>query len=285
MKYNLTAPSEIQAILAKHELRPNHAFGQNFLVDRHMLDAIVEAAGLSAGDRVLEVGPGLGTLTQELMERSGDVVAVEKDEGLYRILRERWQEDPRLKLQLGDALELDYATMFAPENRRFLVSNLPYSVGTRIVMEAALQETPPERMVILVQKEVGERFVAPPRSPDRGTASVWLQQLYDVEIVRLVKPTCFWPKPEVTSAIVRLQRQERFPLTFAQRQRMVALSRIAFQHRRKQMATLFRNAPAGIQASPETLRAQLEAMGLPATARAEELSIEQWCHLAQGFEK
>lgn len=279
---NLTAPKEIQAILAARDLRPNHKFGQNFLIDRHVLDFIVEAADLAPGDRVLEVGPGLGALTQELMEKSGRVLAVEKDEGLHAILADRWGTDPRLELRLGDAMELDYAAVFAPGACRFLVSNLPYSVGTRIVVEAALQETPPERIVVLVQKEVAERFVAKPRTVDMGTVSVWLQQIYDVDIVRLVKPTCFWPAPEVTSAIVRMRRQNRLPLSCAERQRLHAITRIAFQHRRKQMATLFKSAPGDLAASPEEIRARLAALGLPETARAEELSVEQWCAFAKG---
>lgn len=278
---NLTAPSEIQAILAARGLRPNHAFGQNFLIDRHVLDFIVEAAALSPGDRVLEVGPGLGALTQELMERGARVLAVEKDEGLHAILADRWGADPRLELRLGDAMELDYSAVFAPDACRYLVSNLPYSVGTRVVVEAAIQPAPPERIVVLVQKEVAERFVARPRTADMGTVSVWLQQVYDIDIVRLVKPTCFWPPPEVTSAIVRMRRHHRLPLVEEGRARLRALTRIAFQHRRKQMASLFRTAPDGLAASPETMRARLAALGLPPTARAEELAVEQWCRLAE----
>ena len=278
---NLTAPSEIQAILAARGLRPNHSFGQNFLIDRHVLDFIVEAAAPAPGDRVLEVGPGLGALTWELMERGARVLAVEKDEGLHAILADRWGADPRLELRLGDAMDLDYAAVFAPDACRFLVSNLPYSVGTRIVVEAAIQDTPPDRIVVLVQKEVAERFVAKPRTADMGTVSVWLQQVYDVAIVRLVKPTCFWPPPEVTSAIVRLRRHDRFPLAPAARAGLRALTRIAFQHRRKQMATLFRNASDGLAATPDTMRARLAALGLSPTARAEELSVEQWCTLAE----
>ena len=276
---NLTAPKEIQAILAARGLRPNHKFGQNFLIDRHVLDFIVEAADLKPGDRVLEVGPGLGALTQELMEKSGRVLAVEKDEGLHAILADRWGTDPRLELRLGDALELDYGAVFAPDACRYLIANLPYSVGTRIVVEAALQETPPERIVVLVQKEVAERFVAKPRTVDMGTASVWLQQIYDIDIVRLVKPTCFWPAPEVTSAIVRMRRHNRLPLTHEERLKLQAVTRIAFQHRRKQMATLFKGAPDGLAATPEEMRAKLAALGLPETARAEELTVEQWCEM------
>ena len=262
---NLTSPKELQAILAAHGIQPSRRLGQNFLIDRHVLDFIVEAARLQPGDHVLEVGPGAGVLTQELLARGCHVLAVEKDAGLHALLAERWTAEPLL-----DAV-------FAPEAARLLVSNLPYSVGTRVVVEAAIQETPPERMVVLVQKEVAERFVAKPGTADMGTAGVWLQQVYDVEIVRLVKPSCFWPAPDVTSAIVR----NRLPLDAAERARLRALSRIAFQHRRKQMAPLYRNAPGDLAATPDEMRARLQALGLPENARAEELSVDEWCALAR----
>lgn len=278
---NLTSPKELQAILAAHGIQPSRRLGQNFLIDRHVLEFIVEAARLQPGDHVLEVGPGAGVLTQELLARGCHVLAVEKDAGLHALLAERWASEPLLDLRLGDALELDYAAVFAPDAARLLVSNLPYSVGTRVVVEAAIQETPPERMVVLVQKEVAERFVAKPGTADMGTAGVWLQQVYDVEIVRLVKPSCFWPAPDVTSAIVRMERHARLPLDVAERARLRALTRIAFQHRRKQMAPLFRNAPVDLAATPDEMRAQLRALGLPENARAEELSVEQWCALTR----
>ena len=280
---NLTSPKELQSILAAHGIQPSRRLGQNFLIDRHVLEFIVEAARLQPGDRVLEVGPGAGVLTQELLARGCRVMAVEKDDGLHALLAERWAGEPLLDLHLGDALDLDYAAVFAPDVARLLVSNLPYSVGTRVVVEAAIQETPPDRIVVLVQKEVAERFVAKPGTADMGTAGVWLQQIYDVEIVRLVKPSCFWPAPDVTSAIVRMERHERLPLDAAERERLRALTRIAFQHRRKQMAPLYRGAPAGLAATPDEVRARLCALGLSEDARAEVLSVEQWCTLARSW--
>ena len=278
---NLTSPKELQSILSAHGIQPNRRLGQNFLIDRHILEFIVEAAQLQPGDRVLEVGPGAGVLTQELLACGCLVTAVEMDEGLHALLAERWADEPRLDLRLGDALDLDYAATFAPDAVRTLVSNLPYSVGTRVVVEAAIQESPPDRMVVLVQKEVAERFAARPGTADMGTAGVWLQQVYDVEIVRMVKPSCFWPAPDVTSAIVRMERHGRFPLSAADRSRLRTLTRIAFQHRRKQMAPLFRSAPEGLAATPDEMRGRLRALGLPESARAEELSVGQWCDLAR----
>lgn len=281
---NLTSPRDVRALLDAAGIRPSRRLGQNFLIDRNALEAIVEAAAPEPGERILEVGPGLGVLTEALLERGCRVLAVEKDPALHALLMERWRDEPRLELRLGDALELDYAALFAPEGGiRRLISNLPYSVGTRIVVEAAIQAVPPERMVVLVQKEVADRFAARPGTADMGTAGLWLQQAYDVEIVRAVKPSCFLPAPDVTSSIVRMTRHRRFPLSEPVRARLRALSRIAFQHRRKQMATLYRSAPDALAADPEQVRARLAARGLPPGARAEELSVADWCALAEAW--
>lgn len=276
---NLTSPKFLQALLERHGLRPNHALGQNFLIDRFTLDSIVDAAELGPSDHVLEVGPGLGSLTEQLMARAGHVTACEKDAGLYRILKERWGDAPNLTLVHGDALALDHAAL-AEAGVRKLVSNLPYSVGTRVVVDAATQPEPPVTMVMLVQREVAERFAARPATSDMGPVSVWLQQRYSVEIVRHVKPTCFWPKPEVTSSVVRLRRHADLPLTDAERAALMEITRIAFLHRRKQMASLFRAAPAPWTMSPDRVRALLADCGADPQARAEALSVPQWCKIA-----
>ncbi len=280
---NLASPRDIRELLAAHHLRPRRLLGQNFLIDRNILEAILSASELTSDDHVLEIGPGLGVLTEALIARASCVTAVEKDSGLHAVLAERWSNEPKLKLRHGDALDLDYAAMFQ-SGVTCLVSNLPYSVGTRIVVDAAIQgDGAPVRMVFLVQREVAERFAAKPGTSDMGTVSVWLQQLYDVELVRMVKPSCFWPKPDVVSALVRLRRHARHPLDAQQRDTLRELTRIAFQHRRKQMASLFRDAPEVVVATPETMRVRLAECGVAVTARAEELSVPQWCELARNW--
>lgn len=279
---NLASPREVREILERRGLRPLRTLGQNFLIDRNILDAIVAAAEPTGADHVLEVGPGLGVLTEALMDKAGHVTAVEMDAGLHAILAERWGVDPRLTLLHGDALELDYAGLFRA-GVTCLVSNLPYSVGTRVVVDAAIQPEPPGRMVVLVQREVAERFAAEPGTSDMGTVSVWLRQAYHVEVVRMVKPTCFWPKPDVVSAVVRLRRHGKFPLSEHQRHVLRDITRIAFQHRRKQLAALFRDAPDPYRADSDAMKAKLHACGASSTARAEELAVAQWCALARGF--
>ena len=276
---NLCSPKEVSAFLRARGIRPSKALGQNFLVDRNVLARIVEASGVAPGTGVLEVGAGLGVLTSALLAAGARVTAVEKDPALQPILRERFGAEPGFELVCGDALALDFAALFAA-GRTHLVSNLPYSVGSRVVVEAATCAHPPERMALLLQKEVCERFAAPEGSPERGAASVWLQRLYDVRIARDVAPSCFVPRPEVVSSVLVLSRHARHPLDPAADALFRALSKAAFLHRRKQLAASLRDAGA-LSRPPDFVRAALAAAGAPETARPGELSVAQWIALSQ----
>ena len=181
------------------------------------------------GARVLEVGPGLGVMTEELLRRGARVTAVEKDPALAAWLRESLcREFPdTLELLEGDALDCDWPALLARGFSAF-ASNLPYSVGTRILMDLIGQPGAPDRLVTLVQREVADRFAAAPGTPARGTAAVWLQLDYDVRVERLVKPSCFWPPPEVTSAVVRMERHGRSTLNAEGKAFLRALSKQVF---------------------------------------------------------
>ena len=278
---NFCSPREVGALLRERGIRPSKALGQNFLVDRNVLARIVEAAALPPGARVLEVGAGLGVLTAALLDAGARVTAVEKDESLWPVLEERFGGRDGFSLVKGDALELPWdALLGAPDGPRHLVSNLPYSVGSRVVVDAACCAAPPDTMTLLLQKEVGDRFAAPEGSPARGAASVWLQRLYDVRAVRDVPPGCFLPRPEVTSAVLSLRLHGRHPLDRAAAERFRALVKEAFLHRRKQLASSMRGAGGGLARDPDFVRAALAAAGAPETARAESLSVEQWLALA-----
>ncbi len=281
-RVNLSSPRDVRALLEAHGLAPRKRLGQNFLIDRNILRAILEAAALRPDEHVLEVGPGVGVLTEGLLEGGARVTAVELDAGLHALLTQRFAAEPALRLLHGDALELDYAALFAGGISK-LVSNLPYGVGTRVVIEAALATPAPERMVVLVQREVAQRFAAAEGSADRGALSIWLQQRYRIELLRAVKPTCFWPKPEVTSAVVRLLRHERHPLQPVEHQRLVALTRHAFGQRRKQLAPLLAQAMLPEQGGAAAVLPLLDACGVKPSARAGELSLTQWCRLAQAW--
>ncbi|MBR0505271.1 MAG: ribosomal RNA small subunit methyltransferase A [Kiritimatiellae bacterium] len=267
---NLTSPSQVKAWCIANGFHPNKVLGQNFLVDRNALEAIVDAATLPAGTRVLEIGPGLGVLTEEMLRRGLLVTAVEKDLVLAERLAEALGNPPGLDVRAGDALDLikDGSCDGFPA----LVSNLPYQAGTRILLElvqrigvsrtggAALvaAQDAPETIVVLVQTEVAERLAAGPGSKTRGLAGVWVQLDYDVQLVRAVKASCFWPRPEIGSTVVRLTRHHHNDArTPDWRARFRQITKQAFEHRRKQLGAIFKGA-------------------VQSTARAEQLSNADW---------
>ena len=267
---NLTSPSQVKAWCIEHDFHPNKVLGQNFLVDRNALEAIVDAAALPAGARVLEIGPGLGVLTEEMLCRGFAVTAVEKDPVLAERLAEALGNPPNLTVRAGDALDLikDGSCDGFPA----LVSNLPYQAGTRILLEltqrtggtrpcASESSAPagaPETAVVLVQTEVAERLAAGPGSKVRGLAGVWVQLDYDVQLVRAVKAACFWPRPEVGSTVVRLTRHHRNDArTPDWRARFRQITKQAFEHRRKQLGAIFKGQ-------------------VQSAARAEQLSNADW---------
>ena len=272
---NRTSPSEVKAWCISRGFHPNKTLGQNFLIDRNILTSICDAVGADTGDRVLEVGPGLGVMTEELLRRGCRVTAVEKDPALAQWLRDSLcKEYPdTLELLEGDALECNWDDILSRDFKAF-ASNLPYSVGTRILMDLIQQPKAPDRLVMLVQLEVADRFAAKPSTPERGTAAVWLQEDYDVRTVRNVKPACFWPPPEVTSAVVAMERHHRSPLSEAQKDFLRRLSKQVFTQRRKQLGTVLRKSPDPFRAlSPE-------AAGIDPKRRAETLTQTEWEQLA-----
>jgi len=270
---NLTSPSQVKSWCIGNGFHPNRTLGQNFLIDRNALDAMVAASGVAAGQRVLEIGSGLGVLTEALLAAGTSVTAIEKDSRLVAYLQgwaERLAGHPeagRLRIIEADALELPLDELFAVPFDA-CVSNLPYSVGTRILLDIARHPNAPARITVMVQKEVAERFVAGGGEKARGQAGVWLQRDYDVTLVRQVRASCFWPRPEVGSAIVRLTRRP-CPLAAEERQCFEELTRTAFMHRRKQMGAVLRDIPA------------LAAAGIDPKSRAETLTNQQWLALAQ----
>lgn len=265
---NLTSPAQVKAWCLANGFHPNKVLGQNFLIDRNALEAIVDAAGLpEAGARVLEIGPGLGVLTEELLRRGAAVTAIEKDPVLAARLAESLGNPSALTVVADDALDCIKAD--SCDGFPFLVSNLPYQAGTRILLEliqrvAPAQEAPqpPEVLVVLVQTEVADRLTAGPGSKTRGLAGVWAQLDYDVKAVRKVAASCFWPRPEIGSTVVKLVRHHRNDaLDPAARTLFHRLTKQAFEHRRKQLGAIFKGV-------------------IESTARAEQLSNDDWLALA-----
>ena len=278
---NLTSPSQVKAWCIENGFHPNRTLGQNFLIDRNILEAILDAAGVAAGQRVLEVGPGLGVLTEAMLARGARVTAVEKDARLAARLAGALGDPSGLSVIEADALELDFDALLGG-GFDACVSNLPYSVGTRILLDVALHRCAPPVLTVLVQTEVAERFAAPPANAARGQAGVWLQLDYDVRLVRAVKASCFWPRPEVGSTIVRLDRRVS-RLSPRERQTFFDLTRYAFMHRRKQFGAALRKAPAPLGRDDATLAALFAAAGIEPAARAEQLTNGQWQALARAF--
>lgn len=278
---NLTSPSQVKAWCIENGFHPNKTLGQNFLIDRNILDATVAASGCRAGQKVLEIGPGLGVLTEALLACGASVTAVEKDSRLASRLAGALGQPPALRVLEADALELELDALLA-EGFDACVSNLPYSVGTRILLDLALHPRAPQTFVVLVQTEVAERFAAPPGVAARGQAGVWLQLDYAVTLVRAVKAPCFWPQPAVGSTLVRLDRS-RSPLSDEARRWFFDLTRYAFMHRRKQLAAALRKAPAPLGRDDAALAALFAAAGIDPLARAEQLTNAQWQSLARAW--
>jgi 16S rRNA (adenine1518-N6/adenine1519-N6)-dimethyltransferase len=279
---NLTSPTQVREWCQARDFHPNRTLGQNFLIDRNILESIVDAAGVAPEQRVLEIGPGLGVVTAELLRRGARVVAIEKDHRLAAWLAESFGQEPRLQLTCADALEVDWDALLA-ERFDALVSNLPYSVGTRILLDVAMHPAAPPVLTVTVQLEVAERFAAGAGAEARGQAGVWLQRCYDVSVVRIIKPTCFWPRPEVSSALVRFTRHDRHALSAVETRRYLELTRLAFMHRRKQLAAALRHAPGDLCLEPAVAQELLIACGADPRARAEELDVAQWCALVRAW--
>ena len=259
----LYTPSAVRDLLTRYSLRADKGFGQNFLVDANALSAIVEAAQIEVDDTVLEVGPGLGVLTRELAHKAKEVVSVELDARLLPALEETVGSNVNVTLVHGDALAFDLATL--PE-KSLLVANLPYNVATPILIRA-LESGRFKRLVFLVQKEVAQRLRAGPSEGAYGALSLVIAHFASVEIVRDVKPSAFFPPPEVTSSVVRLDvhTTQSDPETFA-------LIHQAFRHRRK---TLKKNLlMAGFDKG--RVGAAIAVLGVEERARAETLDISQF---------
>lgn len=268
---NLTSPSQVKAWCIENGFHPNKVLGQNFLIDRNALEAIVDAGLAGVGGerpRVLEIGPGLGVLTEEMLQRGCRVTAIEKDPVLAERLKASLGEPADLTVISADALAvLDRPAHFGLDpNAEFdcMISNLPYQAGTRILLDLVQARQLPA-MTVLVQTEVAERLAAGPGTKTRGLAGVWAQLDYDVRLVRKVAASCFWPRPEIGSTVVRLDRHDRnLSLSDDERDLFHRLTKQAFEHRRKQLGSIFKDL-------------------IQSTARAEELSNEDWMTMVKGL--
>ncbi len=262
--------------LKRFEIRPNRELGQNFLIDDNILEVIGRAAELDAADAVLEVGGGLGVLSEYLAARVGHLHVVEVDPGLRPALEEALAPFPGAQLHVADAVRLELADLDPPPGK--VVANLPYGVAATVLLKS-LAELPAARLwVAMVQREVGERMSAQPGGKTYGTTSVLAQIACEVKLLRKVARSVFHPEPNVDSALLLLRRRAPFPPD-----PVVALVHAAFAHRRKALAGslgLASGAPDGMR---ERTREALERLGHPADARAERLSPDAFADLAEAI--
>jgi 16S rRNA (adenine1518-N6/adenine1519-N6)-dimethyltransferase len=267
----------VRNLLAAHDLRPSRALGQNFLADPNTARRIVRLAGVAPGDRVLEIGPGIGSLTVALAEAvapGGHVLALELDRHLLPVLAEVVSDLPEVRVVQGDAMTVDYEPLLDTSGPWTMVSNLPYNVATPLM--ARLLEEVPELGVlsVMVQKEVAERLAAPPGTPACGAISVKVAYHATAAVVGVVPPTVFMPRPKVDSAIVRFERRPP-PVDVPSPEAMFVLARAGFGQRRKTLRQSLR--PVLGPLAEEVLA----AAGIPSLTRAEALTLDQWAALAR----
>jgi 16S rRNA (adenine1518-N6/adenine1519-N6)-dimethyltransferase len=278
----VTRPSELKALLADRGIHPSKALGQNFLVDENLARIILDIARIGEEDGVLEIGPGAGVLTEGLLQRARRVVAIEKDRRLAAWLRERLGADPRLTLIEADALETDLDAWLADGLTR-VVSNLPYSVGTRILVNLIHAKYAPERITVTLQSDVGARLTAPPGVSTYGLLSVWAQQRYVIRVEKNISSTCFYPVPDVQSAVISLWRRSDRPVVPHCEQAYLELTRFCFSHRRKQMGKLLQMGPPGRSVDERTALRALKAIGFDGRVRPGEIGADAWVCLSNAL--
>ena len=269
---------DVRSLLAEHGLHPSRALGQNFLVDPNTARRIARLADVGDGDRVLEIGPGLGSLTLALAATGAEVRALELDRHLLPALESVVGDAPGVTVEQGDALEYDFACRLdrGPDDRGWVcVSNLPYNIATTVVLRLLDEALLVERLLVMVQREVGERLAAAPGSRTYGAVSVRVAYHAEARVVGAVPPTVFLPRPKVDSVLVRIDRRPAPAVTVDDPDAMFGLVRAGFAQRRKMLRRSLRGMLG------DRVDAVLAGAGIDPTLRAEALGIEAWAALAQ----
>lgn len=276
-------------------LRPVSKYGQNFLIDLNLVELIARSAEIQSNDLVLEIGTGVGSLTAIMAEQAGAILTVEIDKNLFNLAAEELSPFPHVKMINGDALRnknalredimenIRDAKARLPEGGRFmLVANLPYNVATPIISNLLHESPPPDRMVITIQKELGERIVAKPGTKDYGALSIWIQSMCRAEIVRILPPTVFWPRPKVESAVIRLDLDHSRRDAIHDLKYFHSTVRALFFHRRKYLRSVVISAMKG-RLEKAQVDDILQSLGHGEKARAEELDLPKIMALAEAL--
>lgn len=278
---NLAAPGKTIEVLKKHGFTFQKKYGQNFLIDAHILEKIIDAAQITKDDFVLEIGPGIGTLTQYLAEHAGEVTAVEIDRALIPVLKDTLSPYDNVSVIHEDILKVDIVNLLREKNITKpikVVANLPYYITTPIIMGLLEQHIPLESITVMVQKEVAERMKVGPGTKDYGALSLAVQYYARPEIMIQVSASCFIPKPNVGSTVIRLTRYQEPPVQVVDETAMFSLIRAAFQQRRKTLVNSLCHT-GNEKYTKEKVAQALEQMNLPAAIRGESLSLEQFAAL------
>ena len=279
-------PKRTIEVLQKYNFAFQKRFGQNFLIDTHVLEKIIASAEITKDDFVLEIGPGIGTMTQYLAEAAREVAAVEIDKTLIPILQDTLKEWNNVTVINNDILKVNIRQLALEKNQGRpikVVANLPYYITTPIIMGLFENQVPIESITIMVQKEVADRMQVGPGTKDYGALSLAVQYYARPEIVANVPPNCFMPRPKVGSAVIRLERYEQPPVQVKDEKLMFRLIRASFNQRRKTLVNGLKNSPE-LHFSKEEIEQALVNCGLPLTVRGEALTLEQFAQLANAFE-
>ena len=279
---NLGIPQNTIAVLQKYGFNFQKKFGQNFLIDTRVLERIIDAAEITKEDCVLEIGPGIGTMTQYLAESAREVIAVEIDKMLIPILADTLSAYDNVTVINDDILKVDIGKIVEERNGGRpikVVANLPYYITTPIIMGLFESHVPLKSITIMVQKEVADRMQVGPGTKDYGALSLAVQYYAKPEIVANVPPNCFIPRPNVGSAVIRLTRYDAPPVEVRDEKLMFTLIRASINQRRKTLVNGLSNAPE-LRLSKEKITQALEEMNLPATIRGEALTLEQFAQLS-----
>lgn len=275
-------PQNTIEVLKKYNFTFQKKYGQNFLIDTHVLDKIIAAAEITKDDFVLEIGPGIGTMTQYLAQAAGKVAAVEIDKALIPILEDTLSGYDNVTVINEDVLKLDIARLVKEENAGKpvkVVANLPYYITTPIIMGLFEKHVPIDSITVMVQKEVADRMQVGPGTKDYGALSLAVQFYADPYIVANVPPNCFMPRPKVGSAVIRLTCHEKPPVQVDDEKLMFKIIRASFNQRRKTLVNGLNNSPE-LSIPKETILESIEELGKGPSVRGEALTLEEFARLS-----
>lgn len=275
-------PQNTIAVLQKYHFVFQKKFGQNFLIDTHVLDKIIRAAEIGSDDCVLEIGPGIGTMTQYLACAAKKVIAVEIDRALIPILEDTLDGFDNVRVINEDVLKVDIAELAEKENGGKpikVVANLPYYITTPIIMGLFENHVPLKSITVMVQKEVADRMQVGPGTKDYGALSLAVQYYAKPYIVANVPPNCFMPRPKVGSAVIRLERYEEPPVAVKDEKLMFRIIRASFNQRRKTLVNGLKNSPE-LDYTKEEIEEAVEKLGRGISVRGEALTLEEFAKLA-----